>query len=208
MAVNVFGMIIPNQKKIAAALLAGRAARPARSARIGKQRSVHNNYLTLPVLVLMVSGHYPMLSSHPQSWLVVALIIVIGGAVAAFPQPPRRRRPARRSAGRCRSRRSALAAALYADRAAQRRIDFAGLEVSDGEVLRIVGKHCVMCHSPRPSHEGFDAPPKGVVLGSLDDVLRHKDAGPGAGRQRRRHAARQRDRHDRRRARSSLARAC
>jgi uncharacterized membrane protein len=49
----------------------------------------------------------------------------------------------------------------------------AGIAVSDGEVLSIVGKHCVMCHSARPSHEGFDAPPKDVVLGSLDDLRRH-----------------------------------
>jgi uncharacterized membrane protein len=40
-------------------------------------------------------------------------------------------------------------------------------------VLAIVGKHCVMCHSERPSHDGFDAPPKGVVLGSLDDLRKH-----------------------------------
>ena len=75
MAVNVFGVIIPNQQKIVASLLRGRGARPALGA-IGKQRSVHNNYLTLPVLLMMVSNHYPMLSGHPQAWLIVALIIV------------------------------------------------------------------------------------------------------------------------------------
>src|SRR6185295_4706318 len=48
---------------------------------IGKQRSVHNNYLTLPVLLMMVSQHYPFLFSHPQSWLVVALILISGGLV-------------------------------------------------------------------------------------------------------------------------------
>ena len=45
---------------------------------IGKQRSVHNNYLTLPVLLMMVSQHYPFLFSHPHSWLIVALIIISG----------------------------------------------------------------------------------------------------------------------------------
>ena len=49
----------------------------------------------------------------------------------------------------------------------------AGLTVSDGEALAIVGKHCVMCHSAQPSHDGFDAPPKDVVLGSVDDIRRH-----------------------------------
>jgi uncharacterized membrane protein len=74
MAFNVFMIIIPNQRKIVAQLIAGEVP-DARYGQIGKQRSTHNNYLTLPVLVMMVSPHYPFLSAHPQSWLVVALII-------------------------------------------------------------------------------------------------------------------------------------
>src|SRR5262249_33236721 len=83
MAVNVFGVIIPNQKKITASLIPGQPPDPALRA-TGKQRSVHNNYLTLPVLLMMVSGHYPMLYSHPQTWLVVAMILVMGAAVRHF----------------------------------------------------------------------------------------------------------------------------
>jgi uncharacterized membrane protein len=49
------------------------------------------------------------------------------------------------------------------------------MTVTDGELLNIVGKHCVMCHAEHPTHEGFDAPPKGVVLTSLDDIRRHAD---------------------------------
>ena len=94
MAVNVFGVIIPNQKKIVAALIAGEAPDPALGA-IGKQRSVHNNYLTLPVLLMMVSNHYPMLSGHRETWLVVALILVDRRGGAPFPQPPRCRRSVR-----------------------------------------------------------------------------------------------------------------
>ncbi len=83
MAFNVFMVIIPNQKKIVAALLAGREP-DARLGAIGKQRSVHNNYLTLPVLLLMVSNHYPLLTGHAQPALVVALILVMGGMVRHF----------------------------------------------------------------------------------------------------------------------------
>ena len=78
MAANVFVVIIPYQRKFTEALLAGQSPDPEFGT-IGKQRSVHNTYLTLPVLVTMVSGHYPMLSAHPQAWLIVAFIIV-GGA--------------------------------------------------------------------------------------------------------------------------------
>src|SRR3954463_8655354 len=80
MAVNVFGVIIPNQKKMIAQMIAGQAPE-ARYGEIGKQRSTHNNYLTLPVLLMMVSQHYPFLFTHPQSWLVVALILLSGGVM-------------------------------------------------------------------------------------------------------------------------------
>ena len=80
MAVNVFGVIVPNQKKMIAQMIAGQTP-DARYGEIGKQRSTHNNYLTLPVLLMMVSQHYPFLFTHPQSWLIVALIIVIGALV-------------------------------------------------------------------------------------------------------------------------------
>ena len=83
MAFNVFMIIIPNQRKMVAQLLAGEVP-DARYGQIGKQRSTHNNYLTLPVLVMMVSPHYPFLSAHPQSWLVVALIIVAGALIRHF----------------------------------------------------------------------------------------------------------------------------
>ena len=68
-------MIIPNQKKIVAALLAGQSPDPELG-KAGKQRSVHNNYLTLPVIVLMISNHYPLLFATRYNWLIVA----IGGA--------------------------------------------------------------------------------------------------------------------------------
>ena len=80
MAANVFRVIIPNQKKIAAALMAGERPDPALGLQ-GRQRSIHNNYLTLPVLLMMVSNHYPLLTGQTHGWLLVALILVIGGMV-------------------------------------------------------------------------------------------------------------------------------
>jgi uncharacterized membrane protein len=173
MAVNVFGIIIPNQKKITAALLAGRAPDPALGA-IGKQRSVHNNYLTLPVLVMMVSGHYPMLTSHPQAWLIVALVIVMGGAVRHFLNRHDAGDPLSKFAWALPVAAIALGAAIYLT-APRSDSFFAGIEVSDDDVFRIVGSHCVMCHTEFPSREGFDAPPKNVILGTLDDIRAHRE---------------------------------
>jgi len=171
MAVNVFGIIIPNQRKIVASLIAGKAPDPRLGA-IGKQRSIHNNYLTLPVLLMMVSNHYPMLSSHPQSWLIVALIIVVGVAVRHFLNRHDAGDPLEKIAWALPVAAVALGFAIWMTAP---RVDpaIAGLTVSDGEVLNIVGRHCVMCHSAHPSHEGITAPPKDVILGSLDDVRRH-----------------------------------
>jgi uncharacterized membrane protein len=171
MAVNVFGLIIPNQKKITAALLAGQAPDPALGA-TGKQRSVHNNYLTLPVLLLMVSNHYPFLTGHPEPWLLVALIIVIGAAVRHFLNRHDAGDPFGKIGWTLPVAAIALVAAVVLT-APKSNASLAGIEASDGEVMGIVGKHCVMCHSARPSHEGFDAPPKDVVLGSLDDLRKH-----------------------------------
>src|SRR5204862_6649300 len=80
MAVNVFGVIVPNQKKMIAQMIAGQTP-DARYGEIGKQRSTHNNYLTLPVLLMMVSQHYPFLFTPPQSWLIVPLILISGALI-------------------------------------------------------------------------------------------------------------------------------
>ena len=83
MAANVFAVIIPNQRKITAALIRGETPDPAFGA-TGKQRSLHNTYLTLPVLVMMVSNHYAMVTDHPQAWILAGLIIVGGVALRHF----------------------------------------------------------------------------------------------------------------------------
>ncbi|WP_445681698.1 urate hydroxylase PuuD [Radicibacter daui] len=83
MAANVFVIIIPNQKKVVAALMRGEAPDP-KYGKIGKQRSVHNNYLTLPVILMMISNHYPMLTGHPLNWAIIPFIVVIGGLIRHY----------------------------------------------------------------------------------------------------------------------------
>ena len=84
MAANVFMVIIPNQRKITQALIAGEKPDP-RFGVTGKQRSLHNTYLTLPVLLMMISNHYPMITDNPHAWLLVGLIVVGGAALAPLP---------------------------------------------------------------------------------------------------------------------------
>jgi uncharacterized membrane protein len=170
MAVNVFGIIIPNQKKIAAALMAGRAPDPALGAQ-GKQRSVHNNYLTLRP---RDDGEQPLPDAlqPPAVVAVVALIIVIGAAARHFLNRHDAGDPLAKIWWTLPVMAVGLAGALWLT--APRELDAGEGTVTEGEVRTILARHCVMCHSPRPSHEGFDAPPKGVVLVSLDDLVHNK----------------------------------
>lgn len=83
MSANVFFWIIPGQKQVIADMRAGRPVDPVHGQR-GKQRSVHNTYFTLPVLIAMLSNHYGMLYSHPQNWLVLVLLMLAGALVRTW----------------------------------------------------------------------------------------------------------------------------
>ncbi|KQZ95460.1 cysteine desulfurase [Rhizobium sp. Root564] len=77
MSANVFFIIIPNQKIVVADLIAGRTPDP-KYGRIAKQRSLHNNYLTLPVIFFMLSNHYPLAFATQFNWVIAALVFLMG----------------------------------------------------------------------------------------------------------------------------------
>ncbi|MDN3922753.1 urate hydroxylase PuuD [Roseateles violae] len=83
MSANVLFWIIPGQRQVIADMRAGRAVDPIHGQR-GKQRSVHNTYFTLPVLIAMLSNHYGMLYSHPHNWAVLLLLMLTGALVRTF----------------------------------------------------------------------------------------------------------------------------
>eukprot|EP00873_Tetraselmis_striata_P011194 jgi/Tetstr1/431458/TSEL_002110.t1 len=83
MSANVFMIIIPNQKKVVAALLKGETPDPALGAQ-AKQRSLHNNYLTLPVIFLMLSNHYPLAFATPYNWVIASLVFLMGVTIRHF----------------------------------------------------------------------------------------------------------------------------
>jgi uncharacterized membrane protein len=83
MSANVLFWIIPGQRKMVAAIRAGQPVDPVHGKR-GKQRSVHNTYFTLPVLLAMLSNHYSFLWNHPRNWLVLVLLMFAGAAVRQF----------------------------------------------------------------------------------------------------------------------------
>lgn len=77
MSANVFFIIIPNQKIVVADLIAGRTPDPKYGV-IAKQRSLHNNYLTLPVIFFMLSNHYPLAFATEFNWIIAALVFLMG----------------------------------------------------------------------------------------------------------------------------------
>lgn len=83
MAANVFFWIIPGQRQMVAAMQRGEAPDPVHGLR-GKQRSVHNNYLTLPVLFAMISNHYAFTYHAPHAWLVLGGILLAAVLIRHF----------------------------------------------------------------------------------------------------------------------------
>ena len=83
MVANVLMIIIPGQKKVVASLLANEPPTPIYGA-IAKQRSLHNNYLTLPVIFIMISNHYPLIYATKYSWIIISIILIIGALIRHF----------------------------------------------------------------------------------------------------------------------------
>ena len=83
MVANVLMIIIPGQKKVVASLLANKTPNPIHGA-IAKQRSLHNNYLTLPVIFIMISNHYPLIYATKYSWIIISIILIIGALIRHF----------------------------------------------------------------------------------------------------------------------------
>lgn len=168
MVANVAMVIIPGQKKMVKAIEAGLAPDP-KYGEWGRQRSVHNTYLTLPVLLLMISPHYPMLYQAKLNWLVLILVAVAGAMIRQF--------FVLRHSGRSNWALPVggvvalgLLAALVAPRSDPR---FAGIEVPPfEEVQAIMASRCAACHATRPSFEGVAAAPKGVLLESPAQIRR------------------------------------
>lgn len=185
MSANVFMIIIPNQKIVVADLKAGREP-DAKYGKIAKQRSTHNNYLTLPVIFLMLSNHYPLAFATEWNWLIAALVFLMGVTIRHFFNTMHARggmvwwtwaatvalflaimalslAPLKYRAGGYETSLEDLSgpAAVYASAA--------GFE----DVAGIVQGRCSMCHSEEPGWDGILWAPKGVRLDTDAAVAIH-----------------------------------
>ncbi len=168
MVANVAMVIIPGQRKMVEAMRAGQEPDP-KYGRWGKQRSVHNTYLTLPVLFLMISTHYPMTFGSAWNWVVLLAIALAGALVRQY--------FVLRQLGRANLAYPAVAAVVvvalvFALRPAPR----AGLASAEvpamAEVQAITAARCATCHAANPTFEGIAAAPKGVHLDNPQQIRR------------------------------------
>lgn len=181
MSLSVMAVIIPNQRIVIADLIAGRTPDP-KYGKAAKQRSLHNNYLTLPVVFLMLSNHSPLSYSSPYAYLVVGLVIIAGTAIRHFFNEGH--------AGRARPWWSwgvaalAMAAAIVVSLAGPLRL--ASTQALDEkasadeeqnplfvEAVNVIQVRCAMCHGIEPLWPGMVSPPKGVRLDNPAEIARH-----------------------------------
>ena len=165
MVANVFFIIIPGQKRMLAQIRAGKTP-DSRTGMLGKMRSVHNTYLTLPVLFLMISNHYPMTYAAPNGWWVIALISAAGVLVRRFFVLSHKHRYVVALP---------VAAAVLLAGVAIAIVPRASAVPSNGsvsyaDVAPIVAQRCAVCHAAQPSEAGFSSAPEGVLLDTPDHI--------------------------------------
>ncbi|WP_294609499.1 urate hydroxylase PuuD [uncultured Roseovarius sp.] len=183
MTANVFFVIMPNQRIVVKDLQEGRAPDP-KYGKIAKLRSTHNNYLTLPVVFLMLSNHYPLTFATEYNWLIAALVFLMGVSIRHYFNT--------RHAGTGNPTWTwAVTALLFIAimwlSTAPLRNDtyeesearpltatqqvFASAEGFD-EVTSIVPGRCAMCHAREPFYDGIRRAPRNVLLETPNDIAR------------------------------------
>tara|TARA_X000000368_G_scaffold348300_1_gene288038 strand:+ start:557 stop:1768 length:1212 start_codon:yes stop_codon:yes gene_type:complete len=181
MTANVFFIIIPNQKIVVADLRMGKIPDPVYGV-IAKQRSTHNNYLTLPVIFFMLSNHYPLAFAAELNWVIAPLVFLLGVSIRHFFNTYH-------SEGRklywtwgvslliflviigLSSFRSLNIDVVKNDK------DILNIELGTvagvpEEVFDVVSARCSMCHSREPLWDGFIHPPKGFIIESESDIIK------------------------------------
>lgn len=163
MAANVFFVIIPKQRKTVAALIEGKAPDPSWN-RDAAQRSLHNNYFTLPVLFIMISNHYPFTYGHAWNWAILAALSLIGAGTRHWFN----------LRGRGFSNVWLLPAAavgMLALAFVSKPKSYADYRpVAFEEVRTIIGERCITCHSAAPTHGGYKAAPQGVMFDKPEQI--------------------------------------
>jgi uncharacterized membrane protein len=190
MAANVAMIIIPNQKIVVADLKAGRVP-DAKYGKIAKQRSLHNNYLTLPVIFFMLSSHYPLAFATEYNWVIADLVFLMGVLIRHYFNT----RHARKGSPDWTWAATAVifilicwlstAPKIGQESDTEKAAAIAGAYSADphfAEVRDVIMGRCSMCHSATPNWPGVPEAPKNVILDNPAGIASHaKDIAMEAG---------------------------
>ena len=185
MSANVFMIIIPNQKIVVGDLRAGRTP-DAKYGQIAKLRSTHNNYLTLPVIFLMLSNHYPLSFASEYNWLIASLVFLMGVTIRHYFNS--------HHAGKGHPHWTWAATTIIfisimwlsalepfeirdeiAVSSTGQSIDIDRFAAHPGfrEVSEVIEVRCAVCHAAEPIWQNVQISPKGVLLESPSDITKH-----------------------------------
>ncbi|MEM1152333.1 MAG: urate hydroxylase PuuD [Pseudomonadota bacterium] len=166
---NVAMVIMPGQRKLVAALEAGTEPNPAWGAK-AKLRSTHNTYLTLPLLFIMISNHYPMTYGHSLNWAVLMAIVVITALSRQYfiLRHARINRPVIIGAAVAAT---AVLAVLIAPAPVQLETPNIAQETLAPRAHAIVRERCASCHAEAPTDDVFTVAPGGVYLETVDQMI-------------------------------------
>ena len=174
MALNVFRVIIPSQKNMVNAALSNQ--KPDLTMGISaKTRSIHNNYMTLPVLFIMISAHYPFTYGHKYNWLILALISIIGALVRHYfnLRNQKQYKPWILPVAAIGMLLLIFYTALPKIISNQDNIISSSEQISFVEINNIIKYRCGVCHAKNPTFDGIESPPKGIVYDSPQDILKN-----------------------------------
>ena len=181
MSANVFFIIMPNQRVVVADLIAGRTPDPKYGV-IAKQRSLHNNYLTLPVIFFMLSNHYPLAFATAYNWVIAALVFLMGVTIRHWFNTTHARKG--KPTWTWLVTLLIFIVIMWLSTEPKMLTGGASAEVSPAfrqfaanahfpAVKDAVSTRCSMCHSAEPVYEGINRPPKGVMFESDADIAAH-----------------------------------
>jgi uncharacterized membrane protein len=166
MVANVWMRILPAQQAMIAATQAGRTPDYTLGHR-AKRRSVHNSYMTFPVLFMMISNHYPRTYSHPQNWLVLILMVFVGAGVRHAMIRRAKHAPADWVLAPAAA---ALAVVVWMTLPASPTVAAGGDRVAFADVQAVIARRCVACHAEKPTDAIFTVAPAAVTLDTPDRI--------------------------------------
>ncbi len=181
MSANVFFIIIPNQKVVVDDLAAGRTPDPKYGA-VAKQRSTHNNYLTLPIIFLMLANHYPLAFATQYNWVIASLVFLMGVTIRHYFNTKHARAgdPTWTWIATTFLFIAVMWLSTLGPKAAEE-LEKSTLTPHEqqfasaphfAEVKELVQGRCIMCHAQEPGFEGFIVAPKNVKFETDAQIAR------------------------------------